>query len=265
RAAPGRAPGQREPGPGARRPGQSPEYVWLRQIGLREDTPEGEEALKALSAEHDLLAELGGCVPGLPRPRQAPEVHPGGRTATLVVTWPSSRSGTPCPALDTMIEPGGGPMDPFRMFGLLGGLAEVCKTLTGLHGRGIAHRGLTPSGIILLDHGSLALRDLGLAARPCRANEGASDHQAPEQRQRQGRAIGPHTDVYRLAALTYHVLTGGPPHSRAPLPVGGQVPDLPEQLGRTLDTALAADPSERPDARSLEAAFKAARKALLPG
>lgn len=247
----------------AERTGRSPEYVWLRQVGIRAETPEAQDAFKALFDEHGLLTELDRA-PGFPRPAGEPRRAPDGRTATLAVTWPStSFDGTPCPGLDTMIDPGGGPLDPFQVYGLLHGLAGLCEALVRLHRLDVAHRQLTPAAVLAVDRGRLALRDLGLAARPFRNGEGDADHQAPEQRTGAGRPAGPHTDVYRLAAVTYHLMTGSPPDSRAPLPVAGQVlPDLPERFGRTLDAALAADPAERPGMAALGAAFQNARKSM---
>jgi hypothetical protein len=245
------------------RTARRPEYVWLRQIGMRADTSEARDAVKALFDEHGLLTELDR-TPGLPRPAGEPRRAPDGRTTTLAVLWPSTPSGgNPCPGLDTMIDPGRGPLDPFPAYDLLQGLAGLCDALLRLHRLGIAHRGLTPAGVLAVDRGRLALRDLGLAARPFRNGEGGCDHQAPEQRTGAGRPAGPHTDVYRLAAVAYHVMTGSPPDSRAPLPVAGQiVPDLPERFGRTLDAALAADPAERPGMAALGAAFQDARKSM---
>ncbi|MFG2018931.1 BTAD domain-containing putative transcriptional regulator [Actinomadura geliboluensis] len=244
------------------RTGRRPEYVWLRQVSMRADTPEAHDAVKALSDEHGLLTELDR-TPGLPRPAGEPRRAPDGRT-TLAVTWPSTPAdGAPCPGIDTMIDPGGGPLDPFQVYGLLQGLAGLCDVLVRLHRLGVAHRELTPAAVLAVDRGRLALRDLGLAARPFRNGEGGSDHQAPEQRTGAGRPAGPHTDVYRLAAVAYHLMTGSPPDSRAPLPVAGQVlPDLPERFGCTLDAALAADPAERPGMAALGAAFQNARKSM---
>lgn len=248
---------------GSERTGRMPEYVWLRQISMRADTPEAHGAVKALFDEHGLLTGLDR-TPGLPRPADKPRRAPDGFTATLAVTWPSTSSdGTPCPGLDTMIDPGGGPLDSFRVYDLLQGFAGLCDVLVRLHRLGVAHRELTPAGVLAVDRGRLHLRDLGLAARPFRNGEGGSDHQAPEQRTGAGRTAGPHTDVYRLAAVAYHLMTGSPPDSRAPLPVAGQIlPDLPERFGRTLDAALAADPTERPGMAALRAAFQDARTSM---
>src|SRR5437868_6694506 len=146
-----------------RRRREGPRYAWLRQIGVHENTPAAGRALAALSGERDLLAGLDDVhgVPEFVRHENAPD----GRTATLIVSWPSSAyTGRPCQALDTLVEPGED-LDAFALARLFGGLAGLCGTLTVLHGRGLAHRAFTRPGVIVLDGGRLALRDLGLAAR----------------------------------------------------------------------------------------------------
>ena len=239
------------------RSGHRSEYAWLRQVVVREDNVSARNAVGALREERRLLESLGG-VPGLPRVLKA-----DAETTTLALTWPASKStGGPCPALDTRMTPDGGGIGPARMYGLFTGLADLCGTLAKLHEHGVAHRRLTPSVIVMLDGPGLVLRDLGLAARAPEAAEGPPEYQAPEQRWRHETPPGPHTDVYLLAAVVHHLLTGRPPASRAPAPVGGQVSDLPESIGHVLDAALASAPAERPTTRALGNAFRAARNDL---
>jgi serine/threonine protein kinase len=130
-----------------------------------------------------------------------------------------------------------------------------------LHDHGVTHRYLTPGGIITLDDGRLVLRDLGLAARDHEPGEGPADYQAPEQR-RGDRHPGPQTDIYQLAAVAYHLVTGRPPNAGISLPVRAQARDVPERVRRALDAALALDPTERPDISSLGATLRAARDDL---
>lgn len=262
--------------------------VWLRQVEDRRNTPAGRSAVRALAGEHDLLRTLGR-TRGLPR---IDHFAATGRAATLVLSWPMSRSAErPCETLDGYLGGGGVPLDPWRVFRLCTGLAGLCGTLAELHRSGVAHRCLTPAGIIMLDDGRLVLRDLGLAARGHEPGEGPADYQAPEQRRRgAGRPrasmpsagtpgmgtpnagkpgggpgatwTGPWTDVYQVAAVAYHLVTGRPPDARIPLPVHAQAPDVPERVGRALDAALAADPAGRPDVSSLGAALRAIRDTL---
>ncbi|GLZ11649.1 hypothetical protein Acsp04_18840 [Actinomadura sp. NBRC 104425] len=240
------------------------QYVWLRQVEVREPTETARRALDALRRERELLDGLG-------RVRGLPRVHDydgDGRIATLILAWPSSRA-EPGRTLDAAFDVDGAadtaPPSAYQMFLLFGGLADLCRTLAVLHDRGLSHRALSPAGVIRLDGNGMALRDLGLAARPPAPREGPVEYPAPEQRSRLADSPGPHTDTYQLAALAHHLLTGRPPALRAPLPVGRQVPGLPAPLARALDAALDDEPSARPDIRSLGAAFDNARDDLSRG
>lgn len=233
--------------------------VWLRQVEARRGVAAGRMALQALPAERALLAKLGP-VRGLPRVSQ---LVTGDRTATLAVEWPDARStGSPCECLDAILDRGGAPIDSWRLFRVLDGLAGLCGTLARLHGRQVAHRHLTPAGIIMLDGGRLVLRDLGLAARAYEPGEGPAEYQAPEQRRGGAGRVGARTDVYQLAAVAYHLITGRPPGAGTPLPVRAQVPEVPERVDRALSAALAHDPAARPDIRALGAALRDARDDL---
>ncbi len=195
-------------------------YVWLRQAESG--------AGSALEREFLLLARLAG-VPGVP---PAVDFEADDRVATLVTGWPAAPSG-PAASLESPER-----IDPRQRYGLLGGLAEICMTLAEMHSLGLTHRNLTPAALI--QHDRFMLRDLGLAATDYRQDEGPEYYQAPEQRG--SGQIGPRTDVYQVAALAYHLLTGRPPH--AAQPIAGQVPG---ELGRTIDRALGPEPAARPD------------------
>ncbi|MCO5984972.1 hypothetical protein NE235_02500 [Actinoallomurus spadix] len=221
-------------------------YVWLRQVRANPDLPEGRRALRALDRERRLLSRLR-------EPRLSQYVADG-HTATIAVVWPvSRRNGTAKPL---------SPSDPPGLFSLLGGLAGLCDTLAGLHALGATHRLVTPDRIVVHDDGRLSFLDLGLAGHDPVAGESTSDYLAPEQRRRGSARPGPYTDVYQLAALAYHLVTGHPPHPRTPLPVGGQAPGLPAPAGAAIDAALSAGPDARPTAPSLGAALRAARDQL---
>ena len=240
---------------------------------IRHRSRAAELALTALPAEDRLLRRLGAGR-GLPRVVQR---EASGTRATLVLTWPASRSaGGPCQTLattagistagistdgistaeNTMDRNSAAPMDSWHIFRLLTGLGGLCGTLATLHDHGAAHRALTPDAIIVRDDGRYALRDLGLAARAQEPGEGPAPYQAPEQQRRGAGRPGPGTDVYQLAAIAYHLITGYPPHPRHPLPLasrgpGSQGRDVPQRLGRAVDAALAAESGRRPGMREL--------------
>lgn len=238
-------------------PGPDGGYVWLRQAERKRDSAAARAALRALAAENDLLGTLR-TVGGMPQVRQ---LAAEGALVSLVLTWPMSRSGAACPTLGVGHDLGrdsAGPMDSWRMYRLFTGLAGLCTTLARLHSHHAAHRNLSPAGIIGLDNGRLMLRDLGLAARSAESGEGPADYQSPEQRRQARYRPGPATDVYQLAAVTYHLITGHPPPARAPLPVQAQAPGIPGRAAAALDAALAPNPGGRPDVLTLGGALRAA-------
>jgi hypothetical protein len=214
-------------------------YVWLRQVERVGSVP-ARAGWGALEREYGLLERLQG-VPGVPPPV---DFAVDSNVATLVTGWPAASSG-PAASLQPPER-----IDPLSRFDLLNGLAEICRTLAGMHGHGVTHRNLTPAALI--QHDRLMLRDLGLAATDYRPDEGPTDYQAPEQSRRGTGQIGPRTDVYQVAALAYHLLTGRPPHAAKPIPVQAQ---FPGELAKAIDKALAAEPAVRPDIDTLAAAL----------
>jgi hypothetical protein len=98
-------------------------------------------------------------------------------------------------------------------------------------------------------HGT-RLRDAGLVAAPAWPLDTPTGNRAPEQ----GRApytAGPPTDVYQLAALVQHTLTGHLPRPSVPIPLPVFVPGFPEAAAAVITQALSADPRARPDVRVL--------------
>lgn len=233
----------------APRPGS--EHVWVRRIEPVADGVSVKSELAMLATERDLLTGLRS-VRGFP---DLVQFAGDERSSTLVTGWPVSRATRlPCETLDLIAAPGLR-LDEWRTAKLFKGLAGLCETLAVLHNCGRAHRYLSPAGLIRLDNDTLVLRDLGLAGRGFVPGEGPPGYQAPEQRRRTRHRPGPPIDVFQLAALVYHVLTGQLPATNNPLPLRHYRGDIPEPVGRSLDAALSADPSARPGPRVLGAAF----------
>jgi nucleoside phosphorylase len=227
-------------------------HGWLRRVEALSNGAPARQELAMLAVERDLLTELRS-VRGLPALVQFVRDE---QSSTLVTGWPVSRSSRlPCETLHLVATPG--PLlDEWRTVKLFTGLASLCRTLAKLHGRGRAHRHLTPTGLIKLDNDTLVLRDLGLAGRAYLPGEGPPGYQAPEQRLRTRDRPGPHTDVFQLAAVAYHVLTGQLPAANNPLPLRHYRSDLPEPIGRAIDAALGVNPAMRPGVDVLGAAFR---------
>lgn len=110
-------------------------------------------------------------------------------------------------------------------------LHSVALAVAFAHSRGIIHRDIKPSQVIVGDFGEVFLMDWGLALRfdrgaiepPGESGEakavtsgsnpaGTTAYMAPEQTISHPRALGPWTDVFLLGGALYFVLTGRNPH-----------------------------------------------------
>lgn len=128
-----------------------------------------------------------------------------------------------------------GPLPPRRAAGYTKTIAEAVEYA---HRQGILHRDLKPSNVLIDQFDQPRIADFGLAkrveeARLATSNTerstpnaqltlsgqvlGSPNFMAPEQAQGRHRDIGPHSDVYSLGALLYHLLTGRPPFQAATL------------------------------------------------
>ena len=171
------------------------------------------------------------------------------------------------------------PLTPARTLELLG---EVADALDVAHERGLIHRDVKPSNILISlqagrEHSYLA--DFGLTQRTGdggtnRATTqivGTADYIAPEQIERED--VDPRADVYALGCVLYECLTGEVPfphdsdlavlwaHMRADPPRASERrAELPEAIDRVIAKALAKVPEKRYE--SCGELVKAARDAL---
>ncbi len=160
---------------------------------------------------------------------------------------------------------------------IIGILAAVADGLTYAHRRGVLHRDVKPSNIILDADQRPYLTDFGLA-RLAQSGQstlsqdmliGTPHYISPEQA-RGNSELGPGTDIYALGVILYEVAVGRVPfsgntpyaivhdHIYTPLPLPTEInPDVPPQVEAVLLRALAKEPADRyPSATELMAAFQ---------
>ncbi len=89
---------------------------------------------------------------------------------------------------------------------------EVAAALEVLHGRGLVHRDLKCSNVLIDAAGRARLADFGIASEAgVRAPPGGSPYSASPQQLR-GDAVQPSDDLYALGALLYELIAGHPPY-----------------------------------------------------
>ncbi|MGI8752786.1 MAG: protein kinase domain-containing protein [Acidimicrobiales bacterium] len=157
-----------------------------------------------------------------------------------------------------------GPMNPDRAVDLV---AQVAGALDAAHARGLVHRDVKPSNILVERSGGVErayLNDFGLVKRlgsdpdltGSAAWVGSVDYLAPEQVR--GAAVDVRTDVYALGAVLYAALTSQVPFPRSDtaaklyasvneaVPSVRQIrPELPAALDAVIQRATAKDPAVR--------------------
>lgn len=129
-------------------------------------------------------------------------------------------------------------------------LKHLASALAALHRRGMVHRAVKPSNILLSarENGIAKLADFSMIKLPER-NPPLPDHWiggveycAPEQRDN-ATGAGPQADVYSLGVLGYRMLTGllPDPTAGAAEPAG-----VPEELAGLIASCTDPDPARRP-------------------
>ncbi len=174
-------------------------------------------------------------------------------------------------------DPRGGVRWTFRR--ALDALRQASDALAYAHSRAVLHRDIKPSNVMVGAFGEVYLMDWGLArvegaaapapistdrvatglATQAGATLGTPAYMAPEQAAGRSRAIGPHSDVYGLGALLYHLLAGRPPYAGEdpeavrdavlagpPPPLTRLGPTRPAELITLCEQAMARDPARRP-------------------
>jgi pSer/pThr/pTyr-binding forkhead associated (FHA) protein len=141
---------------------------------------------------------------------------------------------------------------------------QVGAALDAVHARGLLHRDVKPSNILLAREDHVYLSDFGLAKRAASVGgltrQGSivarAEYVAPERILNE--RVDARSDIYALGCLLFETLTGEPPfarwregpqplaHLNAPLPSPVELcPDLPREFDDVVRRAMAKDPSER--------------------
>ncbi|MBN1484984.1 MAG: protein kinase [Chloroflexia bacterium] len=137
----------------------------------------------------------------------------------------------------------------------------VASALDYAHEKGVIHRDVKPSNVLVAGDGRVVLTDFGLALDVAQGSLGevfgSAHYIAPEQAHRSADAL-PASDQYSLGVILYEMLTGVVPfddpsptsvaiqHILSPLPPPREInPDLSPSTAAVLGTALDKLPAER--------------------
>jgi formylglycine-generating enzyme required for sulfatase activity/serine/threonine protein kinase len=181
-------------------------------------------------------------------------------------------------------------------------IQKVSEAVAFAHARGVIHRDLKPSNIMVGQFGEVYVMDWGLARasdhrdmhdlrirkhstdppsaiRTIRREQhdesggdqlltmdgsvlGTPAYMPPEQAYGQLEAVGPHSDIYSIGAMLYHLLAGHMPYvpdgahisqytllnlvaSGPPAPVYRENPEAPDELVAICEKAMAREPAQR--------------------
>ncbi len=241
--------------------------ILYRARQLRLDRP---VALKVVEPEvardpvaRERLRREARAVASLDHPNVVPLYEAGEEDGTIyiVTRWIDGTE------LGALIQ-NGGPLDPV---GAARATAQIAAALEMAHEKGLVHRDVKPSNVILTDEGHVYLTDFGLAKRAetapglTRADLmlGTVDYVAPEQIE--GSEPDARSDVYSLGCVLFEMLMGAAPFANQkggmakmwaqvnadPPSVRDRRPDVPEALEDVMRRAMAKDPNARPSAARL--------------
>lgn len=252
--------------------------ILYRARQLRLDRPVALKLVEPEVASEQVIRERlrreARTVAALDHPNVVPLYEAGEQDGTvyIVTRWVEGTE------LGTLVRQDG-PLEPHRAARIA---AQIAWALEVAHEKGLIHRDVKPSNVIVTSEDHVYLTDFGLTKRAGSASGltragallGTIDYVAPEQIEG-GEPEAP-GDVYGLACTLFETLTGAPPfagesggmakmwaHLNAEPPsVGERRPDVPAALDDLIRSAMAKDPSTRPSAtRFGEAALDAVGEA----
>lgn len=139
-------------------------------------------------------------------------------------------------------------------------IADVADALDAAHRRGVTHRDVKPSNMLLDEAGHIYLGDFGIAATAIdlagSPHSGSAAYASPEQAR--GETPDARSDIYSLAASAFEMLTGRKPYE-AETALGMMVRHMHDpvpsaraarrDLTAAVDEAIASGMAKRPDDR----------------
>ncbi|MGI9221720.1 MAG: protein kinase domain-containing protein [Woeseiaceae bacterium] len=140
-------------------------------------------------------------------------------------------------------------------------IALVASALQYSHGKGVVHRDIKASNVLLDKNGAPYLTDFGSAAQAATVASGGSPIAATPQ-SLAGEAAQPADDIFALGGLIYELVSGRSPYSQAnlgedisskiPTPlVAASAEPIPTELSELVAEMLHKDAAERPTAETV--------------
>lgn len=134
---------------------------------------------------------------------------------------------------------------PFRPSAILPWLDQIADALDYAHRRGVLHRDLTPSAILLTRVGQIKIADFGVAKMAMTADTdrsvplGTPSYMSPEQVR--GDAVDHRSDIYALGVVIFELLTGKRPFEGGTL-VSTVFKVVNQDVPRASETVASLDP-----------------------
>jgi eukaryotic-like serine/threonine-protein kinase len=143
-------------------------------------------------------------------------------------------------------------------------ITQACRGLDYAHRNGVVHRDVKPGNLLVSDADVVKLADFGIARAMGQSSItqvgsvlGTAAYLAPEQAR--GEEAGPRADIYALGVVAYQLLSGRLPYEasslselalkqqrESPIPLDELNPQIPAELARAVELALALDQAHRP-------------------